>query len=87
ESIAITQDATASTSDALVYVGKTVGGDTIFTLTLHQDGRYDFELSGALDHATNSDDLTINLPIVITDGDNDSVNATLPVTILDDKPT
>ncbi|TOB43962.1 retention module-containing protein [Vibrio parahaemolyticus] len=87
ESIAITQDATASTSDALVYVGKTVGGDTIFTLILHQDGRYDFELSGALDHATNSDDLTINLPIVITDGDNDSVNATLPVTILDDKPT
>ncbi|HCG6761589.1 TPA: retention module-containing protein [Vibrio parahaemolyticus] len=87
ESIAITQDATASTSDALVYVGKTVGGDTIFTLTLHQDGRYDFELSGALDHATNADDLTINLPIVITDGDNDSVNATLPVTILDDKPT
>ncbi|WP_025636205.1 retention module-containing protein, partial [Vibrio parahaemolyticus] len=87
ESIAITQDATVSTSDALVYVGKTVGGDTIFTLTLHQDGRYDFELSGALDHATNSDDLTINLPIVITDGDNDSVNATLPVTILDDKPT
>ncbi|EJG2007930.1 retention module-containing protein [Vibrio parahaemolyticus] len=87
ESIAITQDATASTSDALVYVGKTVGGDTIFTLTLHQDGRYDFELSGALDHATNSEDLTINLPIVITDGDNDSVNATLPVTILDDKPT
>ncbi|MBE4099622.1 retention module-containing protein [Vibrio parahaemolyticus] len=87
ENIAITQDATASTSDALVYVGKTVGGDTIFTLTLHQDGRYDFELSGALDHATNSDDLTINLPIVITDGDNDSVNATLPVTILDDKPT
>ncbi|MCS0063571.1 retention module-containing protein [Vibrio parahaemolyticus] len=87
ESIAITQDATASTSDALVYVGKTDGGDTIFTLTLHQDGRYDFELSGALDHATNSDDLTINLPIVITDGDNDSVNATLPVTILDDKPT
>ncbi|EIO4603516.1 retention module-containing protein [Vibrio parahaemolyticus] len=87
ESIAITQDATASTSDALVYVGKTVGGDTIFTLTLHQDGRYDFELSGALDHATTSDDLTVNLPIVITDGDNDSVNATLPVTILDDKPT
>ncbi|HCE3201295.1 TPA: retention module-containing protein [Vibrio parahaemolyticus] len=87
ESIVITQDATASTSDALVYVGKTAGGDTIFTLTLHQDGRYDFELSGALDHATNSDDLTINLPIVITDGDNDSVNATLPVTILDDKPT
>ncbi|EIT7125892.1 retention module-containing protein [Vibrio parahaemolyticus] len=87
ESIAITQDATASTSDALVYVGKTAGGDTIFTLTLHQDGRYDFELSGALDHATNSDDLTVNLPIVITDGDNDSVNATLPVTILDDKPT
>ncbi|MEF1191432.1 DUF5801 repeats-in-toxin domain-containing protein, partial [Vibrio parahaemolyticus] len=60
ESIAITQDATASTSDALVYVGKTVGGDTIFTLTLHQDGRYDFELSGALGHATNSDDLTVN---------------------------
>ncbi|MCR9310717.1 retention module-containing protein [Vibrio diabolicus] len=87
EEVTLSQDASASTADALVYVGQTLGGVTVFTLTLHQDGKYDFELSGQLDHAVNSDEILLNLPVKITDGDNDTITATLPVTIVDDKPT
>ncbi|HHF3198006.1 TPA: retention module-containing protein [Vibrio diabolicus] len=87
EDITLSHDVSASTADALVYVGQTPGGVTVFTLTLHQDGKYDFELSGQLDHAVNSDEILLNLPVKITDGDNDTITATLPVTIVDDKPT
>ncbi|HHF2977592.1 TPA: retention module-containing protein [Vibrio diabolicus] len=87
EEVTLSQDVGASTADALVYVGQTPGGVTVFTLTLHQDGRYDFELSGQLDHAVNSDEILLNLPVKITDGDSDTITATLPVTIVDDKPT
>ena len=87
EEVTLSQDVGASTADALVYVGQTPGGVTVFTLTLHQDGKYEFELSGQLDHAVNSDEILLNLPVKITDGDNDTITATLPVTIVDDKPT
>ncbi|HHX8508717.1 TPA: retention module-containing protein [Vibrio diabolicus] len=87
EDITLSHDVSASTADALVYVGQTPGGVTVFTLTLHQDGKYDFELYGQLDHAVNSDEILLNLPVKITDGDNDTITATLPVTIVDDKPT
>ncbi|MHA2759546.1 retention module-containing protein [Vibrio harveyi] len=87
EDVTISPDASASTADALVYIGQTASGATVFTLTLHQDGKYDFELSGQLDHAVNSDQILLNLPVQITDGDNDTITATLPVTIVDDKPT
>ncbi|MEH0801250.1 retention module-containing protein [Vibrio alginolyticus] len=87
EEVTLSQDVGASTADARVYVGQTPGGVTVFTLTLHQDGKYDFELSGQLDHAVNSDEILLNLPVKITDGDNDIITATLPVTIVDDKPT
>ncbi|MFH4535302.1 retention module-containing protein [Vibrio diabolicus] len=87
EDITLSQDVGASTADALVYVGQTPSGVTVFTLTLHQDGKYDFELSGQLNHAVNSDEILLNLPVKITDGDNDTITATLPVTIVDDKPT
>ncbi|MFM2625396.1 retention module-containing protein [Vibrio owensii] len=87
EEVTLSQDVGASTADALVYLGQTPGGVTVFTLTLHQDGKYDFELSGHLDHAVNSDEILLNLPVKITDGDNDTITATLPVTIVDDKPT
>ncbi|MCG6241459.1 retention module-containing protein [Vibrio diabolicus] len=87
EDVTLSQDVSASTADALVYVGQTPGGVTVFTLILHQDGKYDFELSGQLDHAVNSDEILLNLPVKITDGDNDTITATLPVTVVDDKPT
>ncbi|UTZ25038.1 retention module-containing protein [Vibrio campbellii] len=87
EEVTLSQDVGASTADALVYVGQTPSGVTVFTLTLHQDGKYDFQLSGQLDHAVNSDEILLNLPVKVTDGDNDAITATLPVTIVDDKPT
>ncbi|BBM66553.1 hypothetical protein VA249_31990 [Vibrio alfacsensis] len=86
DEVSITLDTSASSATSLVYVGETAGGETIFTLTLHQDGRYDFELSGPLDHAVGSDEILLNLPIIITDGDKDAISATLPVKIADDKP-
>ncbi|CAE6927642.1 COG2931 [Vibrio sp. B1REV9] len=86
DEVSITLDTSASSVTSLVYIGETAGGETIFTLTLHQDGRYDFELSGPLDHAVGSDEILLNLPIIITDGDKDAITATLPVKIADDKP-
>ncbi|CAE6927657.1 COG2931 [Vibrio sp. B1REV9] len=87
DEVSIALDTSASSAISLVYVGETAGGETIFTLTLHQDGRYDFELSGPLDHAVGSDEILLNLPIIITDGDKDAtITATLPVKIADDKP-
>ncbi|WP_140169217.1 T1SS-143 repeat domain-containing protein, partial [Vibrio parahaemolyticus] len=39
-----------------------------------------------IDHAINSDELTLNFPIIATDFDGDTASATIPVTIVDDKP-
>lgn len=50
----------------------TAGGRDIFQLTLNADGSYQFVLQGTLDHAAGSDALTISLPIVAIDYDNDS---------------
>ncbi|EMR38284.1 VCBS domain-containing protein, partial [Vibrio harveyi] len=46
-----------------------------------------FTLQGPIDHAPNSDELILNFPIIATDFDGDSTTATIPVTIVDDKPT
>ncbi|WP_373387894.1 retention module-containing protein [Pseudomonas alcaligenes] len=60
-----------------------VGGDTIFTLTVNPDGSYDFVLSGPLDHplpGSTDDDQLLGLPIdfsgvlTATDGDGDPVD-------------
>ncbi|MBS9931107.1 hypothetical protein J4H23_24020, partial [Vibrio alginolyticus] len=42
---------------------------------------------GPIDHATGSDELTLNFPIIATDFDGDTTTETIPVTIVDDKPT
>ncbi|MBM5115098.1 hypothetical protein HYN93_23450, partial [Vibrio parahaemolyticus] len=51
------------------------------------DGSYNFTLEGPIDHATGSDELTLNFPIIATDFDGDTSSATIPVTIVDDQPT
>ncbi len=43
-------------------------------------------LEGPIDHASNSDELTLNFPIIATDFDGDTTSATIPVTIVDDQP-
>ncbi len=64
----------------------TAGGEPVFTLLLNQDGSYRFTLQGSLDHAVNSDELSLNFTVVATDFDGDTASIVLPVTILDDQP-
>nr|WP_308391854.1 hypothetical protein [Vibrio parahaemolyticus] len=44
-------------------------------------------LQGTLDHPIGADELTLNFPIIATDFDGDTTSATIPVTIVDDRPT
>ncbi len=63
------------------------GGKAIFTLELGDDGSYQFTLLGAIDHASNSDSLSIPFEVVAVDGDGDSSTGyELPIEIKDDKP-
>ncbi|MCV6069708.1 hypothetical protein OFP26_29455, partial [Escherichia coli] len=39
------------------------------------------------DHPIGADELTLNFPIIATDFDGDTTSATIPVTIVDDRPT
>ncbi|TXZ86805.1 hypothetical protein FXE50_11280, partial [Vibrio cholerae] len=63
------------------------GAVTVFTLTLNSDGTYSFTLSAPVDHALNSDSLTLNFKVIATDFDGDSDSIVLPVKINDDKPS
>ena len=52
------------------------------------DGDYTFTLLGPLNHAANSDTLTIPFDVVAVDGDGDDSNQyRLPIEVLDDGPT
>ncbi len=62
------------------------GSATVFTLTLNSDGTYSFTLAAPVDHALNSNDLTLNFQVIATDFDGDSDSIVLPVKINDDKP-
>ncbi|EOG7645226.1 VCBS domain-containing protein, partial [Vibrio cholerae] len=62
------------------------GSVTVFTLTLNTDGTYSFTLAAPVDHALNSNDLTLNFQVIATDFDGDSDSIVLPVKINDDKP-
>ncbi|MEF1212404.1 DUF5801 repeats-in-toxin domain-containing protein, partial [Vibrio alginolyticus] len=63
------------------------GTEAVFTLTVNTDGSYNFTLEGPIDHAVDSDELTLNFPIIATDFDGDTSAETIPVKIVDDKPT
>ncbi|KOF24166.1 hypothetical protein ACX16_04910, partial [Vibrio parahaemolyticus] len=76
---------TANPDGSFSYVA-TADGNPVFTLVVKTDGSYNFTLEGPIDHAINSDELTLNFPIVATDFDGDTTSATIPVTIVDDKP-
>ncbi|MDF5415354.1 VCBS domain-containing protein, partial [Vibrio parahaemolyticus] len=76
---------TANGDGSFTYVA-TADGNPVFTLNVATDGTYDFTLQGPIDHAANSDSLTIDFPIIATDFDGDTTSATIPVTITDDAP-
>ncbi|MDF5383027.1 VCBS domain-containing protein, partial [Vibrio parahaemolyticus] len=77
---------TANADGSFTYEA-TAGSEAVFTLTVNTDGSYNFTLEGPIDHAVDSDELTLNFPIIATDFDGDTTTATIPVTITDDVPT
>ncbi|MDW1843471.1 VCBS domain-containing protein, partial [Vibrio sp. Vb0839] len=85
QGVAVTLSETANPDGSFTYTA-TAGTDPVFTLTVNPDGSYNFTLEGPIDHASNSDELTLNFPIIATDFDGDTTSATIPVTIVDDQP-
>ncbi|WP_438287968.1 T1SS-143 repeat domain-containing protein, partial [Vibrio parahaemolyticus] len=77
---------TANADGSFTY-SATADGNPVFTLVVNVDGSYNFTLEGPIDHAINSDELTLNFPIIATDFDGDTSSAVIPVTIVDDQPT
>ncbi len=72
-----------------VYTGKTPGGETVFTLTVAENGSYTFVLNKPLDHANASDpndSIGLNFGIVATDADGDTKAGTITINVLDDGP-
>ncbi|MFA7277356.1 MAG: DUF5801 repeats-in-toxin domain-containing protein, partial [Pseudobdellovibrionaceae bacterium] len=70
------------------FIG-TAGGETVFTLTLNDDGSYVFEQLQALDHADASDPndvITLEFGVVATDSDGDTATGVITVDVLDDAP-
>ncbi|AEP08454.1 T1SS-143 repeat domain-containing protein [Micavibrio aeruginosavorus] len=71
------------------YTGK-AGAETIFTLTVHSDGTYSFNLLGTLDHpnaSNHNDAIILNFGVKATDADSDFTTGTLQITVLDDGVT
>ncbi|EOX4946775.1 retention module-containing protein, partial [Vibrio alginolyticus] len=85
QGVAVTLTETANGDGSFTYEA-TAGSEAVFTLTVNTDGSYNFTLEGPIDHAVDSDELTLNFPIIATDFDGDTTNAIIPVTIVDDKP-
>ncbi|MDF4810998.1 hypothetical protein P3536_24475, partial [Vibrio parahaemolyticus] len=77
---------TANADGSFTYVA-TADGNPVFTMNVNADGTYDFRLEGPIDHALNSAELVLNFPIIATDFDGDTSAETIPVKIVDDKPT
>ena len=72
-----------------VYTGK-AGTDTVFTLTINNDGSYNFVLNKPLDHADASnpnDSMTLNFGVVAKDADGDTATSTIKINVLDNGPT
>ncbi|HCM0814638.1 TPA: VCBS domain-containing protein, partial [Vibrio parahaemolyticus] len=86
QGVAVTMTETANPDGSFTYQA-TAGGNAVFTLIVNADGSYNFTLEGPIDHASGSDELTLNFPIIATDFDGDTSSAVIPVTIVDDQPT
>ncbi|EKF9370289.1 retention module-containing protein [Vibrio cholerae] len=84
--VAVTLSAPADDGNGNLTYTAMAGSVTVFTLTLNTDGTYSFTLAAPVDHALNSNDLTLNFKVIATDFDGDSDSIVLPVKINDDKP-
>ncbi|ENM3952827.1 retention module-containing protein [Vibrio cholerae] len=85
--VAVTLSAPVDDGNGNLTYTAMAGAVTVFTLTLNSDGTYSFTLAAPVDHALNSDSLTLNFKVIATDFDGDSDSIVLPVKINDDKPS
>lgn len=78
------------TPTALGYIGVTVSGETVFTLTIDpQTGNYTYTQILPFDHAdgTNPNDaISLDFGVSVMDGNGDSVQSVLTIRVLDDAP-
>ncbi|TQQ45931.1 retention module-containing protein [Vibrio cholerae] len=85
--VAVTLSAPVNDGNGNLIYTAMAGSVTVFTLTLNSDGTYSFTLAAPVDHALNSDGLTLNFKVIATDFDGDTASIVLPVKINDDKPS
>ncbi|MGL4223886.1 MAG: DUF5801 repeats-in-toxin domain-containing protein [Vibrio sp.] len=85
--VAVTLSAPVADSNGNLTYTASAGGSAVFSLLLNTNGSYTFTLFGVVDHAVGSDSQLLNFKVQATDFDGDKTSVTLPVTILDDKPT
>ena len=65
------------------------GSEIIFTLVINEDGSYEFELVGTLDHADatdHDDEITLSFGFDAMDADDDSASGTIEICVNDDGP-
>ncbi len=85
--MAVTLSAPVNDGNGNLTYTAMAGSVTVFTLTLNSDGTYSFRLAAPVEHALNSDSLTLNFKVIATDFDGDTASIVLPVTVLDDQPS
>ncbi|MFG5040170.1 retention module-containing protein [Vibrio cholerae] len=84
--MAVTLSAPVNDGNGNLTYTAMAGSVTVFTLTLNSDGTYSFMLAAPVEHALNSDSLTLNFKVIATDFDGDTSSIVLPVTVVDDQP-
>ncbi|WP_413037909.1 DUF5801 repeats-in-toxin domain-containing protein [Pseudovibrio exalbescens] len=79
--------------DGLTLTGTTVGGTKVFTVTVTdaETGRFTFKQYEAIDHPDANetgaaDPLSMTIGYTVTDGDGDTANGSVTITIKDDGP-
>ncbi len=82
------QDIEVTVSDG-TYTGALTDGTVVFTMTVNDDGSYEFNLNAPLDHADTTDPndiINLNFGYGVTDYDGDTVDTDITIAILDDGP-
>ena len=85
------EDVVASQTGNVITVN-TVGGEPVFELTYNSDGEYTYKQFQAFDHQNdnpnrdNSEIIKLGFNFIVTDGDGDTAEGSLIVTVNDDEP-
>ncbi|PCJ98494.1 MAG: hypothetical protein COA45_07140 [Zetaproteobacteria bacterium] len=83
DAVSVTYDSASNT-----YTGS-ANAQAVFTMTIDNDGSYEFILTGTLDHPDTNDKndvLSLQFGVIATDGDGDSIETMVQVDVLDDGP-